>query len=195
VTGNPALLWVGRLNANKDPLTVLDGFERASSRLPDARLTMLYSSEEWLRPVQDRIARSASLRERVDLRGYIPHEQLAAFYSAADFFVLGSHQEGSGYALIEALACGATPIVTNNPSFRALTANGAIGVVWPVADAAAFAEALMRFRECDFRALRAPVLDHFERELSWPVIGRRAFAAYAKVLSSVHDKHRMVRRH
>ena len=25
VTGSPALLWVGRLNANKDPLTVLDG--------------------------------------------------------------------------------------------------------------------------------------------------------------------------
>jgi glycosyltransferase involved in cell wall biosynthesis len=28
ITGSPALLWVGRLNANKDPLTVLAGFER-----------------------------------------------------------------------------------------------------------------------------------------------------------------------
>ena len=32
--GSPAILWVGRLNANKDPLTVLDGFERALARSP-----------------------------------------------------------------------------------------------------------------------------------------------------------------
>jgi glycosyltransferase involved in cell wall biosynthesis len=39
--GSPAVLWVGRLNANKDPLTVLDGFERALPDLPDATLTMI----------------------------------------------------------------------------------------------------------------------------------------------------------
>lgn len=39
VAGSPAVLWVGRRNANKDPLTVLDGFERALVDLPGARLT------------------------------------------------------------------------------------------------------------------------------------------------------------
>jgi glycosyltransferase involved in cell wall biosynthesis len=185
VAGNPALLWVGRLNANKDPLTVLDGFERALSFLPAARLTMVYTTEDCLHPVRKRIARSVLLTESVHLRGYVPHEELAAFYSAADFFVLGSHHEGSGYALIEAMACGATPIVTNIPSFRALTGNGAVGAVWPVGDAVAFAEALARFRARDFSDLRATTLTHFERELSWPVIGQRALAAYAKVLGSV----------
>jgi hypothetical protein len=40
VDGDPAVLWVGRLDANKDPLTVLDGStaQRASSR---RRLTMV----------------------------------------------------------------------------------------------------------------------------------------------------------
>ena len=182
VTGSPALLWVGRLNANKDPLTVLDGFERALSRLPDAHLTMVYSSEDWLPKVQARIERSTGLSAHVHLRGRISHAELAAFYSAADFFVLGSHREGSGYALIEALACGAIPVVTDIPSFRALTGNGSIGALWPVDNAAGFAEGLMRYRARDLTARHADVLNHFDRELSWPVIGRRALAAYADIL-------------
>ena len=36
--GDPCLLWTGRLDANKDPLTVLAALERAVPRLPDARL-------------------------------------------------------------------------------------------------------------------------------------------------------------
>jgi glycosyltransferase involved in cell wall biosynthesis len=183
VPGRPAMLWVGRLNANKDPLTVLDGFERALCDLPDAHLTMIYSSEEWLAQVQTRIARSRRLTSHVSLRGYIPHDRLAEFYSAADLFLLGSHREGSGYALIEALACGATPVVTDIPSFRALCGNGAIGAVWPVGDAKALADSLVDHGSRDPIAARAAVLDHFERELSWPVVGRRAMAAYAVVLA------------
>ena len=183
VIGNPALLWVGRLNANKDPMVVLDGFERALLQLPGAHLTMVHSSVELLPQVQERIDRSASLSAHVHLRGQIEHEQLAAFYSAADLFVLGSHHEGSGYALIEALACGATPIVTNIPSFRALTGDGAVGAVWPAGDSSAFAEALLGCKETDFAALRTNNLSHFERELSWPVIGRRALAAYSDALA------------
>src|SRR5438876_111648 len=54
--------------------------------------------------------------------GHVLHFRLAAFYSAADLFVLGSHDEGSGYAVLEACACGASPVVTDIPSFRRMTA-------------------------------------------------------------------------
>src|SRR2546422_6513076 len=122
---------------------------------------MAYSSQERLSTVQAHIARSSTLASHVHLPGYISHEQLAAFYSAADLFVLGSHREGSGYALIEALACGAIPIVTNIPSFRALTGNGAVGTLWPAGDAAAFAGALIRYQGRDLNELRVEVVDHF----------------------------------
>jgi glycosyltransferase involved in cell wall biosynthesis len=192
VPGSPALLWVGRLNANKDPMTVLDGFERALNALPDAHLTMVYHSEECLPQVQTRIARSVPLGNRVHLRGHIEHQQLAAFYSAADLFVLGSHHEGSGYALIEALACGTFPVVTNIPSFRALTGNGAFGALWSPGDAAGFADALIRCGKKDVTALRCSILRHFESSWSWPAIGRCALAAYAEV--SLHRAKRLVGR-
>jgi glycosyltransferase involved in cell wall biosynthesis len=186
VLGSPAMLWVARLNANKDPLTVLEGFERALCDLPDAHLTMIYSSEEFLAQVQTRIARSPRLTSHVCLRGYVTHDRLAEFYSAADLFLLGSHREGSGYALIEALACGATPIVTDIPSFRVLSGNGAIGAVWPVGDAKALADSLVDHGSRDLIAARAAVLNHFERELRWSVVGRRAMAAYAEGLARKH---------
>jgi glycosyltransferase involved in cell wall biosynthesis len=154
--------------------------------LPDAHLTMIYSSEEFLAQVQTRIARSPRLTSHVCLRGYVTHDRLAEFYSAADLFLLGSHREGSGYALIEALACGATPIVTDIPSFRVLSGNGAIGAVWPVGDAKALADSLVDHGSRDLIAARAAVLNHFERELRWSVVGRRAMAAYAEGLARKH---------
>jgi glycosyltransferase involved in cell wall biosynthesis len=183
VLGNPALLWVGRLNSNKDPMAVLDGFERALRHLPEAQLTMVYSAEEFLPQVQTRIATSSALASHVHLRGYIPHGQLAEFYSAADLFVMGSHREGSGYALIEAMACGMTPIVTDIPSFRALTGNGAIGALWPVGDANALADSLVHHASRDLIAARAVVHDHFQRELSWSAVGKAAMEAYTDVLA------------
>src|SRR5205814_7581770 len=96
LTGSPAILWVGRLNANKDPLTALEGFERALADLPEATLTMIYGTAELIDEVRGWIARSSSLSERVRLLGAVGHERMAAFHSAADLFLVGSHHEGSG---------------------------------------------------------------------------------------------------
>jgi prepilin-type N-terminal cleavage/methylation domain-containing protein len=150
LTGSPAILWVGRLNANKDPLTVLDAFERSARDLPGATLTMIYGTEELLNAVRARVHDSAALRDRVRLIGAVPHERLAACYSAADLFITGSHHEGSGYSLMEACACGAIPIVTDIPTFRIMTAGGTVGALWTAGDAAsgtrAFAATCVRRR-------------------------------------------------
>ena len=74
--GSPAVLWVGRLNANKDPLTVLDGFERSLAWLPDAALTMIYSTDELLGQVRLRVAGAPALRARVHLVGAVPRERI-----------------------------------------------------------------------------------------------------------------------
>jgi glycosyltransferase involved in cell wall biosynthesis len=180
IEGSPALLWVGRLNANKDPLTVLAGFERILAPHPDASLTMVFGSDELLPRLQARLSASPALGRRVRLVGYVPTAKLPAYYSAADIFVLGSHHEGSGYALIEACACGAVPVVTSIPAFRAITGNGARGL-WPPGDDAGLAHALLEVAGRDLGALRADVALHFARELSWAAVGRRALDIYAEV--------------
>jgi glycosyltransferase involved in cell wall biosynthesis len=182
--GSPAILWVGRLNANKDPVTVLEGFERALGTLQSATLTMIYSEDDLLDAVKARVQHSPSLADRVRLIGAVPREQMATFYSAADLFVVGSHHEGSGYALIEACACGALPVVTSIPTFRILTAGGTIGALWTPGDAADCARALADAGRRDLDAERVRLADHFARELSWDAVGKRAMEIYREVLGS-----------
>lgn len=182
--GTPAILWVGRLNANKDPIAVVDGFDRALAALPAATLTMVFGDDE-LRPlVEARIAASGALWARVRLVGRVPHAQLAAWYSAADLFVLGSRREGAGYALLEACACGAVPVVTDIPSFRAITGSGAIGALWPVGDTAALASALAATGQRDLEFERSRTRAHFDHHLSWSVVGADARTVYESVVEA-----------
>jgi glycosyltransferase involved in cell wall biosynthesis len=183
VDGEPSVLWVGRLNANKDPLTILLGFERSLARLPGATLTMIYGAADLLPAVRDRLRASPALDRRVRLVGRVAHHLMPAFYSAADLFVLGSHHEGSGYALIEACACGLPAVVTDIPTFRAITADGSIGALWNVGDASSCARALAETGQRDLSSLRPRVAEHFDRALSWPVLGRQAMEAYGDIVS------------
>lgn len=182
--GSPSLLWVGRLNENKDPLTVLRGFTSWLRVRPLATLTMVFHDGHLEAAVREVVNTSPVLRGRVSLVGAVAHEQLARYYSAADLFVLGSHHEGSGYAAIEALACGAVPVVTNIAPFRALTSDGAVGALWEAGNAASLQVALERVLSRDQRSERAAGVKLFETAFSWPRIGERALAIYREVIST-----------
>lgn len=178
-TGSPLVLWVGRLDENKDPLTVLEGVAAAVSTLPQLELLCVYSSAPLLSAVQRRIASDARLRDRVHLLGAVTHQQVQELMQAADLFVLGSHREGSGYALIEALACGASPAVTDIPSFRALTGAGHIGRLWRCAEPAALTAALLDLATRDLEVERQRVCAHFQTQLSFDAVGRKLATMYA----------------
>lgn len=180
--GDPVVLWVGRLNPNKDPLTVLAGFEAALEPLPGARLYMAFHDPLPLLPaVERRIASSPRLQAGVCLLGAVPHDRIEAVLDSADLFVLGSRHEGSGFALIEAMACGVIPAVTEIPAFRTVTANGAVGSLWPPGDAAACAAAIVAAAAPPLEAKSDAVRVHFERRLSFPALARSALAGYREL--------------
>jgi glycosyltransferase involved in cell wall biosynthesis len=181
--GDPCVLWIGRLDANKDPLTVLEAVRLAVSRLPDLQLYCCYGATDLLADVQAVIERSADLRGRVHLLGAVPHERVQQLARAADLYVAASHSEGSGYALIEAIACGLTPIVTDIPSFRQITGRGALGALVPLRDAQAMADALVLHARASRPAQRAATLEHFQRNLSFAAVGRQLRAAYEALLA------------
>jgi glycosyltransferase involved in cell wall biosynthesis len=179
--GNPALLWVGHLDHNKDPLTVLYGVAAAARDLPELQLWCCFGAAPLLAAVRARIARDPLLRERVHLLGRVPHEDIQTLMRAADLFVLGSHREGSSFALIESLATGLTPVVTDIPSLRALTGNGTVGRLWRVGDSAALAGALRAATASLGVGSRTRVRAHFDEQLSSAAIGRKFAAAYASL--------------
>ncbi len=176
--GDPCLVWVGRLDANKDPLTVLDALSRALPALPDARLWCCYTDAPLLDAVRARLAGDPALASRVRLLGALPHERVQDVLRAADFLVLGSHMEGSGYAVLEALACGTTPLVTDIPSYRRITGGGALGALSAPGDATAMACAIIEWAGRDRGALRRAARAHFDGALSFRALAEELRSAY-----------------
>lgn len=175
-------LWVGRLNKNKDPLTVLNGFAHHLTDHPGASLYMIYQTEELLPAVKKILDTDPALRNAVHLIGKVPHTALADWYSAADFFVLGSHSEGSGYALIEAMACGCIPVVTDIPSFRKITGDGQHGILFTPGDADSLVNALSKTAAINRATTSENAVTHFQQELSFQKIGRDISSLIKKII-------------
>lgn len=175
-TGDPLILWVGRLTTNKDPLAVLDGLERALPRLPQAQVMMVFGDDTLRDGVEARVRGSEILSRAVVLNGRVAHDEMPNFYSAADIFVSGSHSEGSGYALIEAMSAGVVPVVTDIPSFRAIAAD--CGGRWAPGDSQQLADVLLKIVGGGLEPQKAAVRAQFERMLSWEAIAQRTVREY-----------------
>jgi glycosyltransferase involved in cell wall biosynthesis len=66
-------------------------------------------------------ARAAGLaRDDVVITGFVPEEDLVAFYNCCDLFVFPSLYEGLGLPVLEAMACGAPVVGGDNSSIKEL---------------------------------------------------------------------------
>jgi glycosyltransferase involved in cell wall biosynthesis len=74
----------------------------------------------------------------IRLLGFVPHEELPRIYGCADFFIMASSYEGQPVALLEAMASGLPPIVSNIPVMEQLVNESGAGLVVNFSD---FAEA------------------------------------------------------
>ncbi|WP_431210730.1 glycosyltransferase family 4 protein [Puia sp. P3] len=132
IDGAPLFLWVGRLDQNKDPLTVINAFLIFSQQQPQARLYMLFHTRDLLPEIENLLNSNPGGKEKIVLIGE-KHEEMEDWFHAADYIISGSHYEGSGVAVCEAMSCGCIPILTDILSFRMMTGNGACGILYPPA--------------------------------------------------------------
>lgn len=126
---------VGRLAPVKDYPTML----RAFAKLPGASLLQIVGSgpeESVLRS----LAIQLKIDHRVDFSGF--QSDVFPLLRAADAFVLSSRWEGLPVAVLEAAAAGLPVVVTNGPGTREAMLPGETGILVPVGNSAALAEAM-----------------------------------------------------
>jgi glycosyltransferase involved in cell wall biosynthesis len=167
-----AYLWVGRLNENKDPLNVVNAFIDFAEQHPDARLYMLYHTEELLSELK-LLLDERNAHNSVILIGEIPNAGLLYWYNSVNFIVSGSHYEGSGTAICEAMSCGCIPVVTDIFSFRAMTDGGRCGILYPPGDRGALLSVLIATTKMDVSLYRQRSLDSFRKNLSFEAIAQK----------------------
>jgi glycosyltransferase involved in cell wall biosynthesis len=107
------------------------------------------------------------------LIGKAANDDLLYWYNSADFILSGSHYEGSGTAICEAMSCGCVPVITDIFSFRMMTNKGKCGILYEAGNETALLAALMRTQLMDIAEQRAMSLAYFKSNLSFEAIARK----------------------
>lgn len=171
--GHPVYLWVGRLEKNKDPITLVKAFVKFIDKVPGAKLYVIFQQDDLLEEIRYSIGYYS---ENIILVGKVLHNQLGHWFNSADYIISTSHYEGSGIAVCEAMSCGCIPILTDIPSFQMMTANGKCGLLFSPGDVEDLFLALLKSTVLDVITQRGRVLRQFRENLSFEAIAGKMMA-------------------
>ncbi len=139
--GGPVVVGCGRLVPQKNFPLLLRAFAEVRRGFPGARLWILGDGPD--RGALEALAGELGVAPAVTFQGFV--DDPWAFFAAADLFVLSAAFEGFGNVLVEAMACGLPVISTRCPHGPAeIIDDGTSGLLVPVDDPAALAEAMTR---------------------------------------------------
>ncbi len=162
---------LGRLMRQKGYDVLLKAFARCAPRHPNWTLRIIGEGEE--RGALEAQVESLGLRGRIELGGRVSDP--IPLLKQADLYVLSSRFEGFPNALLEAMACGLPVISTDCQSGpREIVRNGFDGILVPVEDVSALAEAMDRLMGDEVARARLAaravhVLERFSRDA---ILGR-----------------------
>ena len=125
--GAPVVLWVGRLEATKDPLLALEAYRSLEREIPSARLLMI--GHGLLREELAARIRRWELADRVHLMGAVPPSEVAEAMRASDVLLVSSVSEAGPTVALEALASGlpvVAPAVGRVPVLVSTGVNGSV---------------------------------------------------------------------
>ena len=126
----------------------------------------------------ERAAERNGLSGRVEFRGHVPQEELAALYRGAACLVFPSRYEGFGLPVVEAMASGTPVVATTAGALPEVAGDAAILVEErnPVALAGGIERAL-----ADRERLVAAGLER-ARQFTWAETARRTLEVYRELL-------------
>lgn len=113
IDNRPFLLFLGRLHPKKGCDLLLQAFATVASQYPDYFLVLAGPDNEYTRPKLEQMAKKLGISEKVIWTGLLSGDRKWGAFRAAEAFVLPSHSENFGIAVVEALACN-TPVLISD---------------------------------------------------------------------------------
>jgi glycosyltransferase involved in cell wall biosynthesis len=124
-------LFLSRIHSKKGCDLLLEALARVAEAHPDLDLVMAGPDEEGLRPQLEAQAKRLRISDRVHWTGMLEGDSKWGAFHAADAFVLPSHQENFGVAVVEALACGLPVLISDKVNIWPDIAHDEAGIVNP----------------------------------------------------------------
>ncbi|MEP7287236.1 MAG: glycosyltransferase family 4 protein [Chloroflexota bacterium] len=161
-TDSPVVLWVGRVVPVKNIRLLLEAFAQLHAELPEVHLVLAGAVSETHILTQ---VESLGLTEVVRLPGAVAHADLPVLYQIATVYAHSSNYEGFGLVLTEAAASGLPVISTATDGAREIVHDGETGLLTPIGDSVALAQALAKMlRDPQRGAMSEKARQHVQRE-------------------------------
>jgi glycosyltransferase involved in cell wall biosynthesis len=137
----PVVLSLGRLEAEKGVLDLLEAMAQVRAALPDARLVLAGDGE---RRAVVRAAERLGIRDAVKFVGWVGPSGKRALLETAAVFALPSYSAGLPVSLLEAMAAGVPVVASPVGGIPEVVVDGVSGVLVPPGDTAALARHLRK---------------------------------------------------
>ncbi len=184
----PIILTVNRLAAGE----AYHPYDRVLAALPQIRQTIpnihyLIVGKGDDRPRLEQLIADQQLQHCVTLAGFVPDDELAAYYNLCDVFAMPSKLEGFGIVFLEAMASGKPVLGSNHDGSVDALAQGRLGALVNPDDTAAIAHTLSQILR---RNHANPLMYQPEnlRQAAIETFGNQAFRKALGLLLHAHFK-------
>jgi glycosyltransferase involved in cell wall biosynthesis len=169
------ILFVGGLNPLKNFSNLLYAYHRLQADISHQLVVVGFNRWKFAHDLE--LVDKLGLHDRVRFIGFIPDEEIPAFYTLADVFAFPSLYEGFGIPILEAMACGC-PVVTSKTGCGPEVAGEAASLVDPYspsdiakAISALLTDGVLRQRLRELGLKRAG-------QFSWPKCAQQTLALF-----------------
>lgn len=180
------VLFVGRLDPIKGIDLLIESFAQIQ-QLEFARLVIVGGCKKgedstYLTKIKN-LAKDYGVEQKINFEGSVDQKDLYLYYNAADVFVVPSHYESFGFAILESMACG-TPVVSTSVGVsKNLIKNGQTGFLVDVGSS----DELSKKIECLLGdlVLREKIGSNsynLVKEMSWPNMALELAKVYKTLL-------------
>lgn len=181
----PVVGFVGRLVKEKGLLELMEAARLVTAQMPSARFLLVgMVDKEKADAITPATAAAYGLGDHVVFAGH--QEEMPEFYALMDLFVLPSHREGFPRSAMEAAAMGLPAVVTNIRGCRTVVEHGRNGLLVPLGDARALADAILYLlnRPEEARRLGQAGCQMAQEQFDERLVFEKVKAEYARLLAA-----------
>jgi len=174
------VVFLGRIDEGRKGLAVLlEALPELVRLVPDVRLLIAGPGD-----AEDvRAAVPPSLRDRVEILGLVSEQDKPRVFASGQVYCApNTHGESFGIVLVEAMATGTPVVASDLEAFRRVLEDGRAGVLVPVGDAGALAEALGELLgDAPRRQALSTVALEAVQAYDWSTVARQVVEVYETV--------------
>jgi glycosyltransferase involved in cell wall biosynthesis len=127
--GRRYLLFLARIHPKKGCDLLLEAFAKVAGSIPDVDLLIAGPDQEGMQATFQRFSEQSGIAARIHWPGMIDGDVKWGALRACDAFVLSSHSENFGIAVVEALAMGRPVLISNQVNIWPAIQEDGVGLV------------------------------------------------------------------